>query len=405
MKVAVIFHRLGPYHVARLEAASRSGGIVGIELGSHTADYDWAKVSAPPSFERITLFAESDSHSRPFGELQLRMAQALSQIKPDVVAIPGWAEKGALVALRWCLDNAVPAILMSESTANDEPRVSWKEFVKRRIIALCSSALVGGKLHKDYLSDLGMPRENTFTGYDAVDNKYFARSVSEVRARKSEVRKEHGLPDNYFLASARFIPKKNLSLLIRAYAGYRRRHVEARKAEVEVWSLVILGNGPLKSDLRSLISDLGLQDSVRLPGFKQYDELPVYYGMANAFVHASQVEQWGLVVNEAIASELPVIVSNRCGCAPELVQDGASGFLFDPNNEEELASHLLTMANLSAKDRAAMGAVSQEIAKQFDVTIFGEGIRNAAKCALAQGTRKLSLFDRMLLWATLRFRQ
>ncbi len=71
-----------------------------------------------------------------------------------------------------------------------------------------------------------------------------------------------------------------------------------------------------------------------LPGFKPYDELPVYYALANAFVHASTSEQWGLVVNEAIATGLPVIVSNRCGCAPELVN--GNGFTFDPTNEDEL---------------------------------------------------------------------
>ena len=84
---------------------------------------------------------------------------------------------------------------------------------------------------------------------------------------------------------------------------------------------------------------------MHLPGFKPYDELPVYYALANAFVHASTTEQWGLVVNEAIASGLPVIVSNRCGCAPELVN--GNGFTFDPTNEHELTARLLEMASLS----------------------------------------------------------
>ena len=107
------------------------------------------------------------------------------------------------------------------------------------------------------------------------------------------------------------------------------------------WSLVLLGDGPLKSDLCRLISDLRLDACVHLPGFKQYHELPVYYGLASAFVHASTTEQWGLVVNEAMASGLPVLVSNRCGCAQDLVKEGVNGFTFDPCNVEQLAQLML----------------------------------------------------------------
>ena len=138
--------------------------------------------------------------------------------------------------------------------------------------------------------------------------------------------------------------KKNLPKLIEAYAEYRiRSESGSQKPEVidskALWELVLLGDGPLKTDLRRLISDLRLNEHVHLPGFKQYEELPVYYGLAKAFVHASTTEQWGLVVNEAIASGLPVIVSNRCGCAPELVN--GNGFTFDPGNRHELVARLV----------------------------------------------------------------
>src|SRR6185369_3826531 len=113
--------------------------------------------------------------------------------------------------------------------------------------------------------------------------------------------------------------------LVQGYAKYRA------KVGKSAWKLVLLGDGP--TNLIRLIADLELQDSVLLPGFKQYEELPTYYGLANAFVHASTSEPWGLVINEAVASGLPVIVSNRCGCAPELVN--GNGFTFDPTNEHE----------------------------------------------------------------------
>jgi 1,2-diacylglycerol 3-alpha-glucosyltransferase len=411
LKVVVIFHRFGPYHCARLEGASRRFAVVGIELGSETGEYEWAKVEQSNSFERVTLFPQSDSRSRPVEELEKAMTDALSACQPDAVAIPGWSDKGALAALRWCLENGVPAVLMSESTVIDDPRSWLKEFVKRRIVALYSAALVGGKRHTDYLAILGMGSDQIFTGYDAVDNDYFARGAERVIGyRLLDKRAELRLSENYFLASARFIPKKNLSALIRAYAEYRQRsEVRSQKSEVgsqksevggqrsEVWDLVLLGDGPLRSDLRSLISDLGLQSYVTMPGFKQYDELPAYYALAKAFVHPSKSEQWGLVVNEALASGLPVLVSERCGCSPELVQDGINGFTFNPDNESQLTSRLLAMASLPAEERERMGETGREIVRQFGPEKFGEGLESAARFAVSQPRKHLSWLDRLIL--------
>src|SRR5258708_34594588 len=113
-------------------------------------------------------------------------------------------------------------VVMCESSRQDEPRIWWKEAIKRRIAGLYSAALVGGQRHIDYLVELGMPRERIFTGYDVVDNEYFRQRAEEVRSQRSEVRQKYGLPENYFIASARFIPKKNLRRLIRAYSEHRQ---------------------------------------------------------------------------------------------------------------------------------------------------------------------------------------
>ena len=93
-------------------------------------------------------------------------------------------------------------------------------------------------------------------------------------------------------------------------------------------------------------------------------------------MHASTTDQWGLVVNEAIASGLPVIVSERCGCLPELVQ--GNGFTFDPTDEHELAARLLEMALLSYHARERFGEASRAIAARFEPDRFGEGLEAAA---------------------------
>lgn len=403
--VAVVFHHIGPYHHARLNAAADRLSVTGIEWSA--TGYDaWGGADSPARYHKISLFPEATDDYPGKRELRRAFCSALEQSKPDVIAVNGWNNFGSLAAANCCVDRGTSMIVMSESARGDEHRTWWKEIIKRRIVDLYCAALVGGQRHVEYLVELGMPRERIFTGYDVVDNDYFAQRAIEIRdshLRRGyggqaafEIRKEYHLPENYFLASARFIEKKNLPNLIRAYAEYR----ESWQGNTP-WDLVLLGDGPLRETLNTQLSTLNLHGHVHLPGFKQYDELPVYYALANAFVHASTTEQWGLVVNEAIASGLPVIVSERCGCAPELVQD--NGFTFDPMDEHELAAQMLKMALLPADERKAFGDASYKIAANFVPECFGEGLKRAATTAIELTQKRFGVIDRALLFAAAKY--
>jgi 1,2-diacylglycerol 3-alpha-glucosyltransferase len=396
VRLAVVFDRLGPYHCARLAAVAQELETVAIELSAETKEYAWSAVNEVIGFERKTLFSQGTVLEKVPREIAQRIGAALSSCWPDAVAIPGWSNPGALAALGWCCSNRIPAILMSESTAEDEPRRWWREVVKRRIVPLYSTALVGGQRHVDYLVALGMPRERVFTGYDAVDNGYFARGAKQARGQMSEVRRQYGLPENYFLASARFIAKKNLPMLIRAYAAYRERSSLVTGHSLP-WHLVLLGDGPLRSEIRQLISDLGLQNYVMLPGFKQYNELPVYYGLAKVFVHASTTEQWGLVVNEAMSSGLPVLVSDRCGCASDLVVEGSNGKIFDPYDLQSITAAMLEFANKTDAERASLGEAACERIFAFSPEAFATGLREAATLTRDEKVKRTSLTRGMLL--------
>src|SRR5262249_24131879 len=391
--VAVVFHHIGPYHHARLNAAAETLSVTGIEWSAKGYDA-WGAPDIPARYHKVSLFSEATD--RYPGKAKLRQAfhWALEQAKPDVVAVNGWNNFGSLVAANCCVRWGIPMVVMSESARQDEPRTWWKETIKRRIVGLYSAALVGGQPHVEYLVELGMPRERIFTGYDVVDNDYFGRRTAEIRNSKFEIRKKYCLPENYFLASARFIPKKNLPRLIRAYSEYRQRSEIAGNTP---WDLVLLGDGPLWETLNSQLSTLNLQAHVHLPGFKQYDELPVYYALAKTFVHASTTEQWGLVVNEAVASGLPVIVSDRCGCVPEMVN--GNGFTFGPFDEQELVERLLQMASLSTDERKSLSDASYRILANFAPQCFGEGLEQAVTIAAKRSKKKIGVTDRALLRA------
>ena len=221
--IAILFDQLGPYHWARLQAAARLFRVVAVETYAITREYQWDRIDEPRAFDRITLFDDvSDGRSPKRALLRQKMAKALCEADPEVAMIPGWGTPASLIALEWCLRNRRPAVVMSESNAFDEKRYAFTESIKRIVVSLFSAGLAGGQLQMEYLIVLGLPRDRVFTGYDVVDNEYFRRKAEEVRSHASEARRKYGLPEKYFLASARFVPKKNLPTLIRAYAHYRQ---------------------------------------------------------------------------------------------------------------------------------------------------------------------------------------
>jgi 1,2-diacylglycerol 3-alpha-glucosyltransferase len=395
-RVAVIFHRFGPYHRARLAAAARVFDVLGVEEAPETSEYDWDEVGTGDAFRRITLLGRGDRPVQPAREIARRTTAVLEREQPVAVVIPGWSDPAALAALRWGLENGVPAVVMSESTSFDEPRRGWKEWIKTRVVRRCAAGLVGGEPHAEYLAALGMPRERIFSGYDAVDNTHFAFGAAAARADGEIARARLLLPERYFLASSRFVPQKNLSGLLTAYTAYRRTVGSG------AWKLVLLGDGPLRPALTEQIAALDLATDVLLPGFKQYGELPAYYGLASAFVHASTTEPWGLVVNEAMAAGLPVLVSERCGCVRELVVEGENGWTFPPADPAALTVFFTRTAACDASALAAMGAASQRRIADWSPEAFAANLERAVLTACAQPPHKFGPWDRLLFALLLR---
>lgn len=390
MHVAVIFDNFGPYHVARLSGAAASMQVTGIEVAGVSSDYAWAR-PADGDFARVTLFPDGNA-ARQTAEVATAMETCLADARPDVIAIPGWADKAGLAALRWARRNAVPVIVMSESNGEDERRRPHRELVKRLIVGQCDAGLAGGTRAAAYLRALGLAGDRIALGYDVVDNDHYARGARAARADAAATRARLALPERYFLCCCRFIPKKNLAFLIAGYADYRAaRGPDACK-------LVIAGDGALRPALERQVAALGLADCVLFPGFTQYDGLPALYGLAAGFVLASTTEQWGLVVNEAMASGLPVLVSERCGSAADLVENGRNGHVFDPTDRAALVAGLHRID----ADGVALGRQSEAIIAQWGPARFGRGLKAMADTARATGPRRTGLAHRLALGLMLR---
>lgn len=408
MKAAILFDNFGPYHLARLKAASKVVSVVAVEFGSDSLNYQWSGGDA--DLKILTLNPSGTSWEMSRSEFRAKLFSVLNQVQPDVVFVPGWATPGPLLALKWCLKSGIPAVMMSESTAWDVPRVFFREWIKSTIVSLASSALVGGQPQRDYMIQLGMPAERIFTGYNMVDNAFFISQSDLWRKNPPNSPATHSGP--YFLASNRFVYKKNLFFLLDAYAGYvKNRH--SSPAQSPIWPLVLLGDGELREPLLEHARKLGLdmeftapweggetphpRGCVYFPGFRQVNELPRFYAGAGAFVHASLSEQWGLVVNEAMASELPVLVSKPCGCAIDLVKEGENGYTFVASAPSVLTDLLLKISLMDSSQRKKMGQRSRSIISDWGAERFAEGFRSAAEAALKAPRKGSKFFARLFL--------
>jgi glycosyltransferase involved in cell wall biosynthesis len=363
-KIKILWYWLtmGPYHFARMRALSRAQGIdLTVVEASASDDHGWVRKEQADALQLTTLSTEPKS-TRIMRETKPAFARILNETRPDIVVGPGYFEKYTLDAIfdyRKSNPNCL-ALLWSETTAVDHPRTQIKEALKRLVVAAFDGALVAGSLHASYLRLLGMSDADVQIVGNCVDNDFFSGKADEVRQAVRSVT----LPRDFFLFVGRMLPEKNIAGLLDAYNLYRQRVGSG------AWDLVLVGSGPEASPLKERVKAENI-DGANFAGLVQLEELPHYYANAGCFVLPSMSEPWGLVVNEAMASGIPVLVSNRCGCGPDLVRDGKNGFVFDPLNTQALADLLFRMSHGDASPDA-MGKVSREMITAYTPALFAQ---------------------------------
>lgn len=259
----------------------------------------------------------------------------------------------------WSWFHCVPFGSIMESTEKDHNRHWAKEKIKSLFFHHCQYVFAAGTLHAQYVNRLGVAADkiHVIGGVGGVDTKIYvplARSAAQMS--KEDIQLRLGLANRkYFIYVGRFSAEKNLFTLLDAFARFQQVKPD--------WGLLLVGSGPQEAELKEYIRVHCLSNVV-FAGFIQQDDLPWFYLASEVFILPSTSEPWGLVVDEALALGLPVIVSNRCGCVAELVQNGVNGVCFNPDNASELA---LAMQALAADEklRNRMGQKSRTIAIRF----------------------------------------
>lgn len=379
-RIAVIWIDWYPYHLARfagLQSAAPKDDVAGIELVGGIGVHAGMKFREDREADlRIkTLRPDSDWRNVNKIGLSLSLLKALSRLDPEVVLIPGYYTLPAFAAMLWSQWKGRTSVLMTETTATDHLRIAWKEKIKSSLIrTMFDWAVTGGAAHVRYLHQLSFPPERIAKFYDVVGNDRIQQSTAALREHSTAA--SQGLPEKYFLFVGRLAEEKNVCGLLRAWLAYRARGGR--------WSLVLAGDGPEANNIRALLTSSEYSDDVLLLGHKTSRELVPLFAFAGCFVLPSMREPWGLVVNEAMAASLPLIVSDHCGCAEDLVTHGGNGFVFDPSDQEALIRCLQVIDRLPEEELRHRGRQSGERIGKYSPQGFGEEIVRIADWASAR---------------------
>ena len=160
----------------------------------------------------------------------------------------------------------------------------------------------------------------------------------------------------HFVYVGRLSLEKGLDDLFDAFSAVHKTNPKAR--------LDLVGSGPLAATLKSQVTALGIGDAVAFLGTKSLDEISLMYLNRTALVLPSHSEPWGLVVNESLSYGCPVVVSNACGCMPDLVLDGWTGYSFEVGNVEALASAMRSVVE-NSNDRLVVARKCLEVISNY----------------------------------------
>lgn len=310
------------------------------------------------------------------GERTLALLKQLWQYRPNVLNLTGYYDPAQLMLLVVARLMGIRVIMQNESTAADHARGGWKERFKQSIFSLCNGFFCFGTLSANYLLQLGVRAERILLRKNAVDNQTLYRVYQQALVNRNAEQKQQSICPRNFVFVGRLIDVKNLHVLVEAFAQAQRQlrpafinsatgeADDAQPPQASQWGMLLLGDGPLQTALQAQIDQLGLNDMIHILPGRAWFQVPEVLALADVLVLPSRSEPWGLVVNEAMACGMPVIVSDRCGCVADLVVDGQNGFVISPEQPEQLVDALFRFMS-DQTDRIEMGNAAQRMIQPF----------------------------------------
>lgn len=302
--------------------------------------YEWVQNTA----------ADKGSHHFK-GIINPELIQQVTSWQPDAILVYGWAYNSHLKTMRY-FKNKVPVYFRGDSSLLNESSIlkrTFKSIFLKWVYKHTDHAFYVGSHNKAYFKKFGLKEDELTFAPHAIDNARFMQNrESEVTDLKSSLNiNDH---DILILYAGKFEPVKNVDTLLTAFIGMNKSKTH----------LLLAGNGVNEASLKDKAAKSLLAANIHFLDFQNQSFMPVLYQAADLFCLPSNSETWGLAINEAMACSKPVLVSDKVGCAIDLVKEGYNGQVFKARSLSDLTRNLDLLLSKGKKGLAAMGLNSKK---------------------------------------------
>ena len=342
MKLGVLHTRLSGHFSANLRELRRSGH------ASMVFHYPFSP-DAPFSEQQFDDIGTT-RNSKEFSPNAI--IERLSDFGPDAILVAGWSDPSYRKVCRHFKKRNIPIIAGCDN--------QWKDNLRQQLASVTSPIYlqrfidilwVPGERQRQFAEKLGFHGTHCWEGYYSLDWEQF--SVSHP------LNFEHD--EKSFSFAGRYAAEKGIDTLLAAYQDYRSKVSNP-------WRLKCAGRG----DLSHLISQSNAEDH----GFIQPADLPNFLSRSMAFILPSRYEPWGVVINEAAATGLPLLVSEAAGSRDHLLKDGWNGRTINPDDPTHLCDAMIWLHHSGNEELATMGKRSFELSQQFTPKKWVETLLN-----------------------------
>lgn len=339
-RLSILYTRPGSYTRACLKALSE-------RYGTKISVVQYKPFKETP-FEKPVLEGVANYAFRDVFHSADEIVQWVLESRPDCLLVCGWSDKVYLRAARKLKRLGIPVVGSMDTQYSGKLRQRIACLLSNCYLHSAFDALwVPGERQVQFAKRLGFVGRKCWKGLYSCDVELFnAVDLPQSRRKQS------------FLFVGRYVERKGLDILLKAYSDYRTKVPEP-------WSMSCIGSGDLKGMLDGLPGVMDL-------GFVQPDQLPGLIAQYGCFVLPSRFEAWGVVVHEAAAAGLPLICSDAVGAAVHLLREHFNGYTFKSEDVEELSGYLKLVSEKSTEQMKFMSMCSRRLSQQYSPLLWAD---------------------------------
>jgi len=332
-------------------------------------------------YSSLFLSRVAGGGARTFDEVSARgLREHLRRLSPSAVMILGYSPRFHREAWHEARRLGQPILFRGETSDDAHSRGWLKSGLRRAALGLayrsCDRLLYIGVRSREHFERLGVPADRLVFSPYCVDTTPFEMDESARERLRPQARHELGISDDRLvvLYSGKLSERKGVDVLVRA--------LRALPASLrERTTLLVVGDGEQRATLEAIASESPALSAI-FAGFQNQTRLSRFYHAADLFVLPSRhSETWGLVVNEALHHGLPCVVSDRVGCAPDLIRSGVTGRVCDAGSVAALAAAIESVVPLVG--RASVRADCRDLVARYTVNEAARGIAEAFRSAVS----------------------